>query len=80
MESQWIEVQQVCDTNLNKVSPVSALCWDPYHELLWVGNDSVRKKKKKEPALFSYAIMNNLGKSCILLWKRSFTLYVFQNA
>ncbi|KAI9273599.1 hypothetical protein BY458DRAFT_508312 [Sporodiniella umbellata] len=42
MESQWTEVQQICDTNLNKVSPVSALCWDPYHELLWTGNDSGR--------------------------------------
>lgn len=41
MESAWTEVQQICDTNPNKVSPVSALCWDPYHELLWVGNDTV---------------------------------------
>lgn len=58
MESQWIEVQQVCDTNLNKVSPVSALCWDPYHELLWVGNDSVRKKKKKRTS--SFQLCNNV--------------------
>ncbi|KAI9027485.1 hypothetical protein CLU79DRAFT_580535 [Phycomyces nitens] len=42
MESTWSEVQHTCDIGLNKVSPVSALCWDPYHELLWVGNDSGR--------------------------------------
>lgn len=42
MDSSWSEVQHICDPNLNKVSPVSAVCWDPYHELLWVGNDSVR--------------------------------------
>ncbi|KAG0174836.1 poly(A)-specific ribonuclease [Apophysomyces sp. BC1015] len=42
MESTWSEVQHICDPNLNKVSPVSALCWDPYYELLWVGNDSGR--------------------------------------
>ncbi|KAI7871039.1 ubiquitin carboxyl-terminal hydrolase-domain-containing protein [Spinellus fusiger] len=42
MESLWNEVQHTCDINLNKVSAVSSLCWDPYHELLWVGNDSGR--------------------------------------
>ncbi|ORE03413.1 hypothetical protein BCV72DRAFT_32113 [Rhizopus microsporus var. microsporus] len=42
MESQWTEVQNICDVNTSKVSPISALCWDPYHELLWVGNDSGR--------------------------------------
>jgi PAB-dependent poly(A)-specific ribonuclease subunit 2 len=46
MESTWTEVQQVCDTNPNKVSPVSALCWDPYHELLWAGNDTVSEKSE----------------------------------
>lgn len=43
MDSSWSEVQQICDPNLSKVSAVSALCWDPYHELLWAGNDSVRE-------------------------------------
>ncbi|ORX47159.1 hypothetical protein DM01DRAFT_1293001 [Hesseltinella vesiculosa] len=42
MESQWTEVHQLCDTNPSKISPVSALCWDPYQELMWVGQDSGR--------------------------------------
>ncbi|KAI8067921.1 ubiquitin carboxyl-terminal hydrolase-domain-containing protein [Gongronella butleri] len=42
MESAWTEVHQLCDTNPSKIAPVSALCWDPYQELLWVGNDSGR--------------------------------------
>lgn len=47
MDSSWSEVQHICDPNLSKVSPVSAVCWDPYHELLWVGNDSVSNLKSK---------------------------------
>ncbi|KAI8384404.1 ubiquitin carboxyl-terminal hydrolase-domain-containing protein [Radiomyces spectabilis] len=42
MESSWNEVQSFCDPNINKVSPISSLCWDPFRELLWVGNDSGR--------------------------------------
>ncbi|KAI8997062.1 ubiquitin carboxyl-terminal hydrolase-domain-containing protein [Pilobolus umbonatus] len=42
MENTWNEVQHICDSNINKVSPVSYLRWDPYHELLWVGNDAGR--------------------------------------
>ncbi|KAI9313283.1 ubiquitin carboxyl-terminal hydrolase-domain-containing protein [Dichotomocladium elegans] len=42
MESTWTRVQNICDPSLEKASPVSALCWDPYFELLWVGNDSGR--------------------------------------
>lgn len=57
MESQWTEVQQVCDTNLNKVSPISALCWDPYHELLWTGNDSVRENMHS--SLLFFPLCNN---------------------
>lgn len=45
MDSSWSEVQHICDPSLNKVSPISAVCWDPYHELLWAGNDAVRFKQ-----------------------------------
>ncbi|KAI9255619.1 hypothetical protein BDA99DRAFT_539770 [Phascolomyces articulosus] len=42
VKSSWTQVQSICDQSIDKVSPVSALTWDPYFELLWVGNDAGR--------------------------------------
>jgi hypothetical protein len=78
MDSSWSEVQHICDPNLSKVSPVSAVCWDPYHELLWVGNDSVSLFKESLPDK-KKAKNLKLGTCMLILWKRFSAIYFMES-